>query len=112
MTEYGTRRYDDDEGLGAQIADAKFGSDLCLFLQNPDGVMTTDRELDDRRSMATLKEWDVDVIALPETNRNWQREWIQNKWRGGSSEYGHVLRYTALALINLRKNMRVTSRAE
>ena len=60
----------------------KKGSVLRVFLQNPDGVMATGKELDDHRAMLNLREWDVDVIALPESKRNWQQEWIQNKWRG------------------------------
>ena len=44
--------------------------------------MATKGTLDDRRALLSLKEWDVDVIALPETNRNWRKEWLRNKWKG------------------------------
>ena len=62
--------------------DRKNGMNLRVFLQNPDGVMAADKELDDRRAMLSLKEWDADVIVIPEMNRNWQKEWIRNKWKG------------------------------
>ena len=38
-------------------------------------------DMDETRAMTTLKDWNVDVISLPETNRNWQQEWIRNKWK-------------------------------
>lgn len=81
MTEYGVRKYAEDEGLGNSIEQEKVGTDLRVYLQNPDGVMAANKELDDRRALLELKRWDVDVIALPETNRNWQQEWVRNKWK-------------------------------
>ena len=81
MTEYGVRKYAEDEGLGNSIEQGKVGTDLRVYLQNPDGVMAANKELDDRRALLELKRWDVDVIALPETNRNWQQEWVRNKWK-------------------------------
>lgn len=52
-----------------------------MYLQNPDGVMATKNTLDDRKALLSLKEWDTDVIAMPETNRNWGKEWLRNKWK-------------------------------
>ena len=66
------RRYSKDEGLGDHIKREKDGSDLRVYLQNPDGVMAAGKELDDQRTLLELKSWDVDVIALLDTNRNWQ----------------------------------------
>ena len=87
ITTYGIRHYEEDKGLGSWIMESKNGMDLRVFLQNPDRVMAADKELDDRRSMLSLKEWDADVIALPETNINWQKEWIRNKCKGILYEY-------------------------
>ena len=72
MTTYGVRWYEEDEGLDNQITDRKSRLELSVFLQNPDGVMAQSSDLDKRRAMISFKELDVDVIALPETNRNWQ----------------------------------------
>ena len=72
VMEYGTRKYKEDKGLGARITHEKYGSEFRVFLQNQDGVMATGKELDNRRAMLTLKEWDVDVLSLPEKNRNWK----------------------------------------
>ena len=79
IAEYEIKKYKEDEGLGARIMSDKCVTDLIFYLQNPDGVMAMDKELDDRRALLTLQEWEVDVIDLPETNKNWQQEWIQNQ---------------------------------
>ena len=42
------------------------------MLQNPSGVMETNAIMDDKAALTDHAEWDVDVLALPETNRNWK----------------------------------------
>ena len=44
--------------------------------------MGRDTKYDDRRALLSLREWGVDVVSLPETNKNWNKEWLRNKWRG------------------------------
>ena len=75
------RRYEEDAGLGDHVENVKASNDIRVYLQNPDGIMAADKELEDQKALLDLKGWDVDVIALPETNRNWQMEWIRNKWK-------------------------------
>ena len=58
--------------MGDRIVDPKEGSDLRVFLQNPNGVIGNLAQLYDRSSLLSLREWDVNVIALLETNRNWK----------------------------------------
>ena len=40
------------------------------MLQNPSGVMKINAIMDDEAALTDISEWDVDVLALPETNRN------------------------------------------
>ena len=58
-------------GAGHRIIEEKNKDDIRFFLQNPSGVLNKDGKLDDRRAYLALWEWGVDVIALPETNKNW-----------------------------------------
>ena len=81
ITEFGMQKYSEDEGLRDPIENGKEGSDLRVYLQNPDGVMGEGKDMDDQRALLELKSWDVNIIALPKTNRNWKQEWIRNKWK-------------------------------
>ena len=64
------RRYEEDAGLGDHVENVKASNDIRVYLQNPDGIMVADKELENQKALLDLKGWDVDVIALPETNRN------------------------------------------
>ena len=81
VTGYAVRRYEVDNGLGDRVTTSKNSTDLRVFLQNPNGVMGKKQQNDDRRALTSMREWDVDIIALPETNKNWAQEWIRNKWK-------------------------------
>ena len=81
ITQYAMSKYEADPGAGDPITMQKRVKDIRLFLQNPNGVMCKDNIFDDRRALLSLREWGVDVISLPETNRNWAKEWLLNKWR-------------------------------
>ena len=61
-----------------------------MYLQNPNGVMCKDKSYNDQRTILSLWEWGVDIISLPETNRNWAKEWLQNRWK---SEVQRVWRH-------------------
>ena len=60
--------------------------------------MGHDTRFDDRRALLSLREWEVDVIALPETNRNWNKEWLRNKW---TSEVKRVWRHAKVFYASL-----------
>ena len=81
MTQYAKTKYEADPGAGDPITMQKNVTDIRMYLQNPNGVMGTDTKLDDRRALLSLREWGADIIALPETNRNWKKEWLRNKWK-------------------------------
>ena len=49
-------------------------------MQNPNGVMKYDQTLMTEQSLRDIKQYDVDLVVLPETNRNWQNRTIQRKW--------------------------------
>ena len=42
--------------------------------------MGRDTKYDDRRALLSLREWGVDAISLPETNCNWNIEWMRRRW--------------------------------
>ena len=52
-----------------------------MVLQNPSGVMVGKEIQDDRLALNQLKEWQVDIIALPETNKNWNQPATTEKWK-------------------------------
>ena len=79
ITQYAQAKYKADPGAGDHITTAKAVEGIRLYLQNPNGVMGADTRLDDRRALLSLRKWDVDVVALPGTNRNWNKEWLQNR---------------------------------
>ena len=65
-----------DPGARHHIEAIKNSEDIRLYLQNPNGVLNTDGKLDNRRAYLALREWQADIIALPETNKNWELEWL------------------------------------
>ena len=81
ITQYAKSKYIADPGAGDPITLQKARKDIRVFLQNPNGVLGTDKKYDDRRALLSLREWGVDIIALPETNRNWKKEWLRNRWK-------------------------------
>ena len=65
-------------------------------MQNPSGVLNRDGKLDGRRAFLALREWGVDVVALPETNKNWELEWLRRQWtRDVRQVWRHAKIYTA-----------------
>ena len=82
--------------MGEPITTQKALKDIRVYLQNPNGVMNKDTKLDDRRALLSLREWGVDIIALPETNRNWKKEYLRNKWK---SEVQRVWRHSKFFLL-------------
>ena len=81
ITQYANSKYEADPGMGDPITAQKALKDIRLYLQNPNGVMNKDTKLDDRRALLSLREWGVDILALPETNKNWKKEYLRNKWK-------------------------------
>ena len=73
-------RYQIDSGAGHRITEDKNLDDIRFFLQNPSRVLNKDGKLDDRRAYLSLREWGVDVITLPETNKHWELEWLRKQW--------------------------------
>ena len=90
ITQYVLSKYQVDPGAGDPITIQKRVEDIRMYLQNPNGVMCKDTKYDDQRALLSLREWGVDIISLPETNRNWAKEWLQNKWK---SEVQQVWRH-------------------
>ena len=90
------KRYQANAGAGNRIIEEKDNNDIKFFLQNPSGVLNKDGKLDDRRAYLALWEWGVDVIALPETNKNWELYWLRNQWAGEVRRvWRHAKIYTA-----------------
>ena len=79
---YADKKYDSDPGTGHRITGVKQALDIWMFLQNPNGVMGKDTWLDNKRALLFLRKWGVDILSLPETNCNWTKEWLRNKWLG------------------------------
>ena len=79
---YADKKYDSDPGTGHRITGVKQALDIWMFLQNPNGVMGKDTWLDNKRALLFLRKWGVDILSLPETNCNWTKEWLRNKWMG------------------------------
>ena len=96
ITQYAVRKYETDSGMGEPITTQKALKDIRVYLQNPNGVMNKDTKLDNRRALLSLWEWGVDIIALPETNRNWKKEYLRNKWK---SEVQRVWRHSKFFLL-------------
>ena len=91
-----TTKYNADPGSGHRITENKDLGNMRFCLQNPDGILNKDKRLDDRQTYLALREWQADVIALPETNKNWELEWLRNKWRGEVTRvWCHANVYTA-----------------
>lgn len=58
--------------------------------------MTGKETYDDQLALRQLQEWETDIIALPETNKNWNRAWTTEKWRRlVQSVWKHAKVYTA-----------------
>ena len=91
ITQYAKMKYQVDPGAGDLIVTQKEKQDIRVYLQNPNGVMGLDTKFDDQRALLSLREWGIDIILLPETNRNWKKEWLQNKWK---SEVQRVWRHS------------------
>ena len=65
ITGYAVWWYEVDNGLGDRVTTSKNSTDLRVFLQNPNGVMGKKQQCEDRRALSSLRDWDVDIIALP-----------------------------------------------
>lgn len=98
ITQYAKAKYSADPGAGDQITMQKAITDLRVFLQNPNGVMGNDTKLDNRRALLSLREWGVDVVALPETNKNWKKAWLRNRWK---SEVQRVWRHSKIVFTSM-----------
>ena len=73
FTAYAQSKYVTDSGAGHSILEDKSAGDIRMFLQNPNSIMGKDTFHDDRRALLELREWGADIIALPETNKNWKK---------------------------------------
>ena len=73
ITTYANKKYNSDPGSGHRITGVKWASNIWMYLQNPNGVMSKNTWLDDRRALLSFREWGVDIISLPEKNCNWKR---------------------------------------
>ena len=69
-----------DLGSGDNINHIKQNTTMRCYLQNPSGIMKINAETDDEIALAEIKEWDADIIGLPETNRNWKSKNVRYKW--------------------------------
>ena len=85
-----------DDGTGNSIDEPKDPQNLRIFLQNPSGVLVGKEEINDLRTLRQIKTWDVDIIALPETNKNWNQPWLREKWsRTVKRVWKHAKIYTS-----------------
>ena len=69
-----------DEGSGRKINTNNQHNTIRCMLQNPSGVMKINAIMDNEAALTDIDVWDVDVLALPETNRNWKSKTVRNKW--------------------------------
>ena len=95
LTTPGTRRTPASE-IKSPAPNTKNG--IRVFLQNPNRVMKKDRLLDNRRALVALRECEVDIIALPKTNKKWQLKWVKNKW---TNKVKQVRRYAKVFTASL-----------
>ena len=105
FTSYAKSKYDVDCGAGHSILQNKDAEDIRVYLQNPNGVLGMDTKYDDRRVLLQLQEWDVNIIALPETNRNWKVPWLQDRWE---SEVQRVWRHAKVFNSSINTDQRNT----
>ena len=100
ITLYAKKKYQADPGAGDMITAQKSLGDIRVYLQNPNGVMGRDTKYDDRRALLSLREWGVDVISLPETNCNWNIEWMRRRW---TTEVRRVWRHSKVFFTSIDK---------
>ena len=70
-----------DSDRGHRIGDKPRPGDIRMFLQNPNGVKSRKEYHEENRALRQIRDWNVDVIALPETNRNWRHRYTNDQWR-------------------------------
>ena len=80
ITSFTNRPSQEDNGTGHDINQEKINKDLRVYLQNPNGVHGKKSYYDDMRALRQLKEWEVDIVVLPETNKNWNQPWLSSQW--------------------------------
>ena len=105
FTSYAKSKYDVDYGVGQSILQNKDAEDIRVYLQNSNGVLGKDTKYDDRQALLQLQEWDVNIIALPEANRNWKVPWLQDCWE---SEVQRVWRHTKVFNSSINTDQRNT----
>ena len=73
--------YEREEGVGQKLDHDKAPGSLRLFMQNPRGLGIGNRTLQNGCALEDLDQTKVDVIALPETQTNWNNAQVRDKWR-------------------------------
>ena len=53
---------------------------MQCYLQNPYNIMKINAVTGDESALLEIETWNADVIALPETNRNWKSKYVRQKW--------------------------------
>ena len=87
IEQYIRKRYLNDGGTGHIITTALEGTNIRLLMQNPRGVMKTNPENGRKRDgqldltyLFEMRDLEVDVLGLPETNLNWRNQYIRARW--------------------------------
>lgn len=70
----------DDHGAGHEITSTRNNNEIRIILQNPNGVKKKDSYFIEQQALRKMRDWGVDIIALPETNKNWNTPWIRQQW--------------------------------
>ena len=80
MNQYTTNKAESDIGSGNNINKINNINSMRCYLQNPSGIMKINALTDDKSAIAEIVKWNAEIIALPETNRNWNSKLVRLKW--------------------------------
>ena len=84
---YVRERYVNDNGTGHTITTSLEGTNIRVMMQNPRGVMKGNKNNGGKRDghldlthLLQMKDLEVDILGLPETNLNWRNAHIRAQW--------------------------------
>ena len=80
ISDYFNCKLPGNQGTGHRIEDKVQTGDIRVYVQNPNGVKSKGAYFDDTVALKQLKQLEVDIIALPETNCNWKHKLTNAQW--------------------------------
>lgn len=76
-----TKGYEKEDGVGHVLNYDKSVGSMRLFMQNPRGLGIENGNIQHTCALEDLDQTKVDVVALPETQTNWNNARVKDKWR-------------------------------